>query len=399
MPLTPQHVERLRAETPGCAERIHLDNAGAGLMPRVVSDAIKSHIDLEGNIGGYEAADACREAIRSSYTAVADLIGCQSRNVAFVENATVGYAQALSAIPFEKGDTVLTSTSDYISNQIMFLSLARRMGVEILRVPNAPEGGVDIEAMCATIRNDRPRLVALTHVPTNSGLVQPVADIGRVCRENDVLYLVDACQSVGQLPIGVHEIGCDFLSATSRKFLRGPRGSGFLFVADRVLKMGLEPLFIDMQGAEWREADSYVPFDTAARFENWEFAYALVLGSGAAARYATAVGVSDIAARTSSLADLLRQELGNADLRVLDRGPELCGIVTVEIPGLDATAFHDALQHRGVNSSVSIRAYGVIDFDEQDVAWALRLSPHYYNTEQEIEAAVAAVCEVAGASA
>jgi selenocysteine lyase/cysteine desulfurase len=389
MALKPADIQRLRADTPGCAKRIHLDNAGAGLMPKPVSDAIMSHITLESEMGGYEAAEARRDEIRAAYAAVADLLGCQSRNVAFVENATVGYAQALSAIPFQRGDTILTSTSDYISNQIMFLSLARRMGVVILRVPNAPVGGVDVDAMCEMIRNDRPKLVALTHVPTNSGLVQPVADVGRVCREDDVLYLVDACQSVGQLPVDVDQIGCDFLSATSRKFLRGPRGSGFLFVSDRVLKMGLEPLFIDMQGAEWREADSYVPFATAARFENWEFAYALVLGSGAAARYATAVGVSDIAARTSGLAVLLRQRLRDAGFRVLDRGPELCGIVTVEIPGPDATAFHNALEQRGVNSSVSIRAYGVIDFDELNVAWALRLSPHYYNTEQEIETAVA----------
>lgn len=396
MPWTEGEIERLRADAPGCAERIHLDNAGAGLMPRPVSEAVKAHIDLESRIGGYEAAAAAAGRIEAAYGAVAGLLGCQPRHVAFVENATVAYAQALSSIPFDRGDVILTSTSDYISNQIMFLSLARRIGVEVVRVPNATEGGIDVDATGDLIRARRPRLVTLTHVPTNAGIVQPVAEVGALCREHDVVYLVDACQSVGQLPVDVNAIGCDFLSATSRKFLRGPRGSGFLFVSDRVLDMGLEPLFLDMQGAEWRDADTYVPYTTASRFENWEFAYALLLGTGEAARYTMAVGIDAIAERTSALADRLRRGLQDAKLRVLDAAPRLCGIVTVEIPGLGAEWFHDELERRGVNTSASIRGYGVIDFDAMGIEWALRLSPHYYNTEQEVDAAVGLIDELVG---
>ncbi len=391
---TPDGIARLRQDTPGCAERIHLNNAGSGLMPRPVLDAVRAHLELESRIGGYEAADAERPAIDRAYASVAALIGAAPEQVAFMENATAAYAQALSAVPWQSGDMILTSRDDYVSNQIMFLSLHRRFGVWVLRAPGAPGGGVDVDAFSQMIRRHRPRLVALTHVPTNSGLVQPVEAIGTACREAGVLYLVDACQSVGQLPVDVAAIGCDFLSATSRKFLRGPRGSGFLYASSRVLDAGLEPLFPDLQGATWTDADTYTVRADARRFENWEFAFALLLGTGAAARYAMDIGIPPIAARTAALAALARERLSARGFRVLDRGTTLCGIVTVEIPGREPEAFQAALRARRINTSVSTRAYAVLDFDEKGVAWALRISPHYYNTEDEVETAVEGIVAV-----
>ncbi len=395
MPFSADELTRLRADTPGCAERIHLNNAGAGLMPAPVLRVVTEHLELESRIGGYEAADARAAAIEDAYAAVATLLGCAPRNVAMVENATVAFQQALSAIPFERGDVILTSVNDYISNQLMFLSLAKRFGVEVVRAPESAEGGVDVDALARLVRERRPRLVSLTHVPTNSGLVQPVEAVGRVCREHGVWYLVDACQSAGQLPLDVNAIGCDFLSATSRKFLRGPRGAGFLLASDRALAAGLEPLFVDMRGAQWQEADRYQTEATAWRFENWEFAYALVLGTGAAARYALAIGLDRIAQRTTALAEQLRAQLAAAGFRVLDRGSQRCGIVTVAIPAHDAESFRSELQRRGINSSISRREYAVIDFAQKGVEWALRLSPHYYNTEDELHGAVTAIVEIA----
>ncbi len=393
--MQPEELDRFREDTPGCEHRIHLNNAGAALMPRPVITAMIEHLDLEARIGGYEAAEARRPAVAEAYDAVATLIGARHRNLALVENATAAYAQALSAIPFERGDVILTSTDDYVSNQFMFLSLAKRLGVRVIRMPNAPEGGIDVDAVIGAIEAKPPRLVALTHVPTNSGLVQPVEAVGKACRARNVLYLVDACQSVGQLPVDVETLECDFLSATARKFLRGPRGAGFLFVSDRILERGYAPLFIDLQGATWRSADEYVPRDTAARFENWEFAYALVLGLGVAARYGLQIGVERIAARSGALAATLRAQLSDAGLRVLDRGPALSATVTVQIPGWEPDAFHRELEQRGINTSVSTRAYAVIDFEAKGVEWALRLSPHYYNTEQEIETAAETVATLA----
>ena len=303
-------VDRLRSETPGCEERIHLNNAGSALMPEPVVRAIQDHIALESRIGGYEAHDERREAVDAAYRAVAELLGTAPKNVAFTDNATGSFMQALSSIPFRRGDVVLTTRNDYISNQIQFLSLEKRLGVEIVRAPDAVEGGVDVAAMADLIRRRRPMLVCVTHVPTNSGLVQDVAAVGAACREHDVLYLVDACQSMGQMPIDVDRLGCDFLSASSRKFLRGPRGAGFLYVSDRVLDGGLEPLLIDMRGADWIAENRYRPAAGARRFETWEFAWALVLATGEAARYATAIGLEEIRDRARALAERLRRALG-----------------------------------------------------------------------------------------
>jgi selenocysteine lyase/cysteine desulfurase len=232
----------------------------------------------------------------------------------------------------------------------------------------------------------------VTQVPTNSGLVQDVAAVGAACRAEGVLYLVDACQSIGQMPVDVQELGCDFLSASSRKYLRGPRGAGFLYVSDRVLEGGLQPLFIDMRGADWIADDQYRPAKDAKRFENWEFAWALVLATGEAARYAMAVGLQSIRDRVFALAGRLREALGAIDaIRVLDRGPELCGIVSASIAGWSPAELVVALRERGINTSAQIRAYAVIDYDQKGVAASLRLSPHYYNTEAEIDQTVSAI--------
>lgn len=389
------NIQRLRSETPGCEERIHLNNAGSALMPEPVIRAIQDHITLESRIGGYEAADACRDAVQCAYQSVAELVGTQPENIAFTENATASYIQALSSIPFERDDVILTTRNDYASNQIQFLSLQRRMGVRFLRAADQIEGGVDVQAMANLIRHHRPKLVCVTHVPTNSGLVQDVGAVGSVCRDEGILYMVDACQSIGQMPVDVSELGCDFLTASTRKYLRGPRGAGFLYVSDRVLELGLEPLFIDMRGADWIAEDRYRAARDAKRFENWEFAWALVLGTGEAARYAAAVGLPEIRDRVLALAGRLREALGAIDqVRLLEHGRELCGIVSASIDGWDPRELVAALRDRRINTGAQVRESAVIDYDEKGVTASLRISPHYYNTEEEIDQTVSAIREL-----
>jgi selenocysteine lyase/cysteine desulfurase len=375
---------------------VHFNNAGAGLLPKPVLEGMTEYLALEAKVGGYEASDARSEDIHDFYAATAELLGCEARNVAFAPSATEAFARALSAIPFDRGDLILTTKDDYISNQIAFLSLRRRFGIDVVHAPNVPEGGVDVDAMARLMRERRPRLVAATHIPTSSGLVQPVAEIGRHCRELDLLYLVDACQSVGQYAVDVEEIGCDFLSATCRKFLRGPRGSGFLYVSDRALAAGYEPLFIDMRGARWVGFEDYLPVETAARFEDWEFSYATVVGAAAAARYALGVGMEAIAARTPALGGSLRDRLSEIEgVRTLDRGLGRCAIVTFTLSGWKSEAVSDELRRRAINSSVSLREYALYDFSDKAVEDCVRLSPHYYNTEQEVDDVVSAVRELA----
>lgn len=381
-------VAKWRADTPGCEGRIHLNNAGAAMMPEPVATAMISHLIMESAVGAYEAAEDSADQVSAVYHAVGQVIGAAARNIAMVENATVAVAQALSVHDFKPGDAILTSRADYPSNQLMYLSLSRRLGVEVLRAEDLPEGGVDPQSVRENLRSGRVRLVSISWVPTNSGLVQDVEAVGRACEQAGVPYLVDACQAVGQLPIDVASLRCDYLAATARKFLRGPRGIGFLYVSDRALERGEAPLYIDMRGADWTEANEYRVAEGARRFENWEFAYALVLGLGEAARYALQAG-PEVFKRATALAQYARKLLiEKTEARVLDQGRQLCAIVSAVIPGYDSNQIKQALRERGVNTSVSDRQSGVIDMDEKAATSLLRMSPHYYNTEEEIERAV-----------
>lgn len=386
-------LDQWRRDTPAALRgRIHLNNAGAALMPEPVLAMVRDHLEREARLGGYEAADEAAARIEEAYDELAALVGVARRNIAIVENATVAFAQALSSFDFEPGDRIVTTRNDYVSNQLMFLSLAERRGVEVVRAPDLPEGGVDPEAVRSLVRERRPRVVALSWVPTSSGLVQPARAVGEVCAEADVPYLVDACQAVGQMPVDLETLHCDYLAATARKFLRGPRGIGFLAVSERALERGDRPLHIDMRGAEWVEEDRYRLRDDARRFENWEFPYALVLGLGEAAWYAREVGLERARDRAWSLAASLRDGLAALDrVRVLDRGPERCAIVTAAVDGHDAPSLVRALREQGINTSAIDRASAVLDLDDKGVTTALRLSPHYYNTEAEISAAISAI--------
>ncbi len=380
----------LRADTPGVQHVVHFNNAGASLMPKPVVDAITNHIELEANIGGYEAADAQKKIIRNFYTSTAELLNTNAENIAAMASATDAYAQALSAIPFERGDVILTTINDYVSNQIAFLSLQKRFGVEVVRAADEPGNGVSVDDMAQKIKSLRPKLVAVTHVPTNSGLVQPVEAIGQLCRENDILYLVDACQSVGQLPVDVTQIQCDFLTATCRKFLRGPRGMGFLYVSDKVLSRGLAPLFVDLHGASWESADTFRLEPTAKRFENWEFPYALVLGAAEANRYALNVGIEAIAKRNAELCATLRSQLSQLPgVRLLDEGNRLSSIITLFSDRKSADELKADLTTEYINTSISPHGAAILDFDQKGMKTsALRISPHYFNTEDEISVLV-----------
>jgi selenocysteine lyase/cysteine desulfurase len=382
-------LSQWRDDTPGAAQRVHFNNASAGLMVSSVLGAITSHLHREATIGGYESSDQAVQAVHEAYAAVAAILGSAPRNVAIVENATVAFFQALSAFDFRAGDVIVTTRNDYISNQLAYLSLAQRCGVEIRRAHDLATGGVDPQSVRELLRGARARLLAVTWVPTNSGLIQPVEALGEIAEAAGVPYLIDACQAVGELPIDVARLRCDFLSATARKFLRGPRGIGFLYVADRTLKRGLFPLYIDMRGADWKTPDTFEIAPDARRFENWEFAYALVLGLGEAARYAARVGIERGGRRARDLAAAVRTKLGAVPgFRVLDRGDDLAAIVTVEVAGCRPSDLVDALRERGINTSATSREFAVIDMDDKRVASALRISPHYYNTDAELETVV-----------
>ena len=389
---TAAEVEKFRNETAGTKNVVHLNNAGSGLMPDVVTQAQLNHITLESQIGGYEAAAWRASAIQNFYTQAAKLFSCSPSNIAFTASATDAYTRALSSIPFKQGDVILTDNDDFVSNQIQFLSLQKRLGVKIVRIENAAIGGVDLSDLEVKLKKYKPRLFAITHIPTNSGLVQPVKQIAKIYHdyiqqhEGQTWYILDACQSAGQMKLDVEELKCDFLSITCRKFLRGPRGTGALYISDKALEAGLEPMFIDMRGAEWKSKDEYEQQPKAIRYEDWEFAYSTVLGTATAIEYCLNIGEDKIWQQVKLLSSTLRNQLSEIDqVRLLDKGPELGSLITFHIQGGDPKSIVSELLKKKINVVPSFREFGVIDFDEKGVKWAIRASPHYYNTMEEID--------------
>ncbi len=380
-----QRVARWRADTPGCARRIHLNNAGAGLMPRPVVEAIHHHINLEATLGGYEAAAAMEPDIEAAYDSVASLLNARRDNIALGSSATAAFVRVLSSFDFRPGDAIITTRSDYTSYQIQLLALAQRQGVQVLHAAERAEGGVDPDSVRHLLQRSRCRLVTVSWIPTHSGLVQDVEAVGEVCDELGIPYHVDACQVVGQFPIDVRRLRCDYLSATARKFLRGPRGIGFLFASNRALDRGDHPLFVDMHGAKWVAPEQYEIHPTARRYEEGEFPFALVLGLRAAADYAMGVGVNIAKDRSGMLAALFRDAVGEiAGVRALDAGTARSALVTLEIAGRHASEIAGALSERRVNTSVTLQWHGLRDLGARNVESALRISPHYYNTEAEV---------------
>lgn len=383
-------VAALRADTPGCSEVVHLNNAGAALMPNPVLNAVIHHLRLEARIGGYEAAAVAGAAIEHTYDAIASLIGAERHEIALVENATRAWDMAFYAMRFEPGDRILTSRAEYASNVIAFLQVAQRTGVIIDVAGDDETGAVSLTELERMI-GDRTRLIALTHVPSHCGVVNPASEVGALAREAGVTFLLDAAQSVGQLSVDVTEIGCDILSAPGRKFLRGPRGTGFLYVRDELVEQ-LDPPMLDLRAATWVATDRFEVRSDARRFETWESALAGRIGLGVAVDYTLALGLDAIEERITMLASRLRTMLADLpQVELRDKGRRQCGIVTFSDRRRPAEEVAADLRARHINVSVTHAAHARFDVDERVLASAVRASVHCYNTESELDQLIDAI--------
>lgn len=387
-------VRRARRDTPGVSQVAHLNNAGAALPPWQVTETVIAHLRREAKTGGYEAADAAAEQIEATYSAIAQLIGCEVDEVAVVENATRAWDMAFYAMPFKPGDRILTAHAEYASNVIAFLQVAAHTGAVVEVIDDDDHGQLsvaDLRRRLASRRGGEVKLIAITHVPTHGGLVNPAEEVGAAAREAGVPFMLDACQSVGQMPVDVERIGCDLLSATGRKFLRGPRGTGFLYVRRAILDR-LEPPFLDLHAATWTAPERYEIRPDARRFENWETNYAGKIGLGVAISYALSWGLDAIETRVTALASRLRERLQATDgVHVHDQGQRRCGIVTFTVEGVPAQQVQRRLSGQGVNTSVSLVDYARLDLPRRNLPDLVRASVHYYNTDDELNLLVEAL--------
>jgi selenocysteine lyase/cysteine desulfurase len=377
-------IDALRAQTPGCAHRIHLNNAGAALLAQPTLDAMTAHLRREAEIGGYEAAAEVEEAVAATYAAIGGLVGGGSEEIALFDNASHAWNAAFYSVPLRPGDRILTGRAEYGSNVLAYWQAASRTGAEVVVVPNDEHGQLDLAAL-AEMADERTRLIGISHVPTSGGLVQPVTEIGRIARGCGALFLLDATQSAGQFPVNVDAIGCDLLSGTGRKFLRGPRGTGFLWVRTAVLDR-LDPFVVEIGSATWDGHRGFTWADGARRFGSWERSYVNILGLGVAVRQALDLGLDVIGQRAATLGARLRDQLSELPgVATYDLGETRCAIVTAKIDGVPAEQAAEALGRAGVNVTTTVPEDNPLDTEDRGVHPLIRFSPHYYNTEDEID--------------
>ncbi|GAB5497968.1 MAG: aminotransferase class V-fold PLP-dependent enzyme [Pseudohongiellaceae bacterium] len=377
-------IAAIRAQIPAVDQLLHFNNAGCALSPDVVTEAVFAHLRREQSLGGYEAANQAQAEIDKFYLALANLLNCKPEAIAFIENATRAWEMALHSLPLQADDEIITFESEYASNYLDLLHLAKQRGVKLIHAPFNSKGLVDLEGLEACI-TPKTRLIALTHVASQRGDVQPATAVGQISRQHGLYYLLDACQSAGQIDLDVAAIGCDFLCGTGRKYLRGPRGTGFLYVNPARLPE-LKPVFADLQAAVWLSRDEFEWRGDARRFETFERSVAGMIGLGVAIEYANTLNMAAIETRVRKLAmELVSKVADVPGVRVHEKSGERSGIVTLTRENIPAASLQQLLHRQGVNTSVSRGANARLDLEPESVGDVLRASIHYYNTEAEID--------------
>ncbi len=383
-------LTQIREDTPGVNEVIHFNNCGSALPPTPVLETVINHLKREASIGGYEAADEAQERLNAVYGSTAKLIGSEPDEIAVIENATRAWDMAVYGYKFSPGDRVLLCRAEYVSNVIALLQLKERHQIEIIVIDDDEYGQIDLVHLEQELAKGA-EMVTLTHTPTSGGLINPAESVGTLCNAYNTFFVLDACQSIGQIPINVKEIGCQVLSATSRKYLRGPRGVGFLYVEESALDQ-IEPPFLDLRAATWTSDMGYEIVDGAKRFENWETNFAGKLGLGAAIDYALDLTVEKTSIRLKALAEILRSKLASLNqLSIHDQGQDKGGIVTFSIEGLESEVVSQKLRAQKINTSTTAPGAARFDLDHRGIPTVVRASTHYYNSEEEIDCFVSAV--------
>ena len=392
--LTDDEVAAQRAITPGTNFVTHFNHAGSSLPPQPVIDAQNAHLDLESRIGGYEAAAAAEDQEEAVYASIASFIGATPGEIARAEHATVAWCSGFWALPMEKGQRILTAEAEYAANAVSYIRAKERFGISIDVIASDDAGQLDLDALDAAMGTDV-ALVSITHVPTNGGLINPAVEVGKIANAAGVPYLLDACQSVGQLSVDVNEIGCDMLSVTGRKYLRGPRGSGFLYASEKILPQ-LNTDHPDHHSAHWVESERYELLPNARRFEYWEYNHAAWIGLGAAVDHAASIGIDRIEATVQTRAEELRDALRGIGITPMDLGDNRSGIVTSSVPGMDPAEVKKALGEQKINASVTAPDSTLWDALKRDLPPLLRTSVHYTTTSEEIDQLIDALTTIRG---
>ncbi|NRG16994.1 aminotransferase class V-fold PLP-dependent enzyme [Rhizobiales bacterium] len=384
MTLSENDVERLRADTPGVENVTHFNHSSCSLPSNQVLREVVGHLYREAASGPSEVGILAAADVQATRDAAAQLLNASPGEIALTGSGSQGWGAAFAALPrLKPGDRLLTSRHEWGGNLSMMRRAAERSGATVEFIPCRTDGTVSPEAL-ANMIDERVKLVALTWLPANGGLINPAAELGRITRAAGVPYFVDAGQALGQLETDVNAIGCDVLKGAGRKFLRGPRGTAILYVRDSFLR-SLDPMTCDVLSAPWLDGGPRLRED-ARRFETSENSFALQLGLGEAIRQALEIGIANIRDRIETLSQKLRAELSEmAGIAPLDLGTEKSGIVSFSIPGMPAAEVRGHLARNNINVAAIAAAYCPVDMAERGLSEVVRASVSYLTTESEID--------------
>ena len=388
---TNKDIARFREETDGVKNVIHLNNAGASLPSNAVRDGVIEFLLEEATVGGYEIMASRAQELDAAYLSIARLLNAQKEEIAIVENATAAWNAAFQAIDWQEGDEIICNRPDYASNYLAYLHHPKKLVVKV--IPNNAQGDEDLKAF-EGLFSSKTKLVSITHMPTNSGHLAPAEEIGTICKQKNVLFLLDACQTAGQYPLDVEKLQCDMLSATGRKYMRGPRGTGFIYVRKSVLPQ-LTPYTIDLHSAIWTGEHSYKIREDARKFENWEGNKANQIGLKIAADYAYEAGMENVWQRVQVLANQIREGIASLNhVKCHDLGSVLGGIVSFTVDGYTPAEVQEYLLSKGINVSWNGKPNTYLDMTAKGLNEIVRACVHYYNTEEEIKIFLKAIREL-----
>ncbi|MBO6503946.1 MAG: aminotransferase class V-fold PLP-dependent enzyme [Kordiimonadaceae bacterium] len=377
-------LSRVREQTPGVSGRIHLDNCGSALMAQPVIDEISAVFQREIAVGGYVAQEQQADKLSSSYNLLAELFDGHADDFAFVGSAVDGWTKAFYSVPFEPGDNIVTAYNEYCSNYVAYLQVAKLRGVEIRVARQADAGGIDLNHLNELV-DSRTRLISISHMPSSSGEINQVQDVGLIAREKGVLYQLDACQSAGHIPVSIADIGCDIMTGTSRKFLRGPRGIGFLYVNEKARSL-MEPVVLTNQSAEWSAQDAYSLRQDTKVFEAWERSVTNQLGFAVAIQYLLDLGVEKATNQIANNATYLRKQLPNVKgVRVECPPNAVSAIITLNKDGLTPSDIKSRLEKQAIGVQVASVVHTRLDLEARGIESAVRVSPHYYTSQSDMD--------------
>jgi len=360
-------------------EFINFNNAGSSKSFSQTNLKIKEYLDQEERLGGYFCVEVFKLKLSKFYQNLSNLINCQPDEISFISNTTVGFNLFINSIKISKGDNVVILENEYESNLISLLN--NKVNFRVVKL--SKDGEVDLNDLVSKI-DCRTKVVSVCHLPSNNGNQNPIKKIGKLVKAQNqkAIYLIDACQSIGHLDINVKSIKCDVLVGSGRKYLRGPRGTGFIFIKKKI-KERINPLILDSHNSS---LENKIKVTNKHIFENFEYSPALKIGLSESINQINKVGIARIEENIRKKTIYFREKLKkNPKIITYENNNNFSGISTLNFQEEDPKRIFNHLLKKKILTSVTQKKKLLRPFKKKKILSALRVSIHYYNTYKQID--------------